>query len=111
MDISSLIGAFGIGSLLTLLLKEYFENKKTLSKRTFEEKCEAYVAYLDVAMRSQTMPEKEAAWTRTAAEARVRLCASPIVIESFNVLLASPSSAYEKTFDALIQAMRKDLWG
>ena len=36
MDIASLIGGLGIGSVLTLFLKEYFDNKKILSKRAFE---------------------------------------------------------------------------
>ena len=111
MDIASLVGGLGIGSVVTLFLKEYFDRRKTLAKRTFEEKREAYVGYLDIAMRSQTMTKKEAMWARVAAMARVRLCANPEVIQRFNVLLASPSSEYEKTFDDLIQAMRKDLWG
>ncbi|MCD7982709.1 MAG: hypothetical protein LUG19_00455 [Desulfovibrio sp.] len=111
MDIASLIGGLGIGSVLTLFLKEYFDNKKTLSKRVFEEKREAYIAYLDVLMKSQLMPEKEATWAKMAAMARVRLSVSPEAVERFNVFLASHPSSYEKTFDELIQAMRKDLWG
>ena len=111
MDIASLVGGLGIGSVLTLFLKEYFDRRKALSKRIFEGKREAYTAYLDIAMKSQALPEDEAVWARTAAMAKVRLCASPEVIQCFNVLLASPPSSYEKTFDDLIQAMRKDLWG
>lgn len=111
MDISSLIGGLGIGSVLTLFLKEYLDRRKTLSRRIFEEKREAYTAYLDIVMKSHIMPEKEAVWAKMAAMARVRLCASPEVIQSFNLLLASAPSSYEKTFDDLIQAMRKDLWG
>jgi hypothetical protein len=67
MDIASLIGGLGIGSVLTLFLKEYFDNRKILSKRAFEEKRAAYVNYLDVTARSQTMPADEALWARTAA--------------------------------------------
>lgn len=55
MDISSVLGGIGVGSLLAVLLKEYFENKKISSRRKFEEKREAYVNYLNVAALSQTM--------------------------------------------------------
>ena len=111
MDISSLVGGLGVGSVLTLFLKEYLERRKILSKRTFEEKKEAYVAYLDVVMKSQIMAEKEAVWARVAALARVRLCASAEVIQYFNAFLGCLPSERENTFEDLIQAMRKDLWG
>ena len=111
MDIASLVGGLGVGSVLTLILKEFFDSRKVRSKRIFEEKRDAYAAYLDIAMKSQAMPEKDAIWARMAAMARVRLCASPEVVQRFNLLLASPPSSYEKTFDDLILAMRKDIWG
>ncbi len=82
MEISSLLGAGILGSIITLFLKEYLELNKIISKRIFEEKREAYAAYLDVVMKSQTMPEKEAIWARMAAMARVRLCASPMSLKA-----------------------------
>ena len=56
MDMASLVGGLGIGSVLTLFVKEHFDNKRILSKRAFEEKRDAYVSYLDIAARSQIMP-------------------------------------------------------
>lgn len=112
MDIMSLVGGLGIGSVATLLLKEYFDNKKIISKRTFEEKREAYVAYLDIATRSQTMPENEATWARTAAMERIKLCGSAEVVRLLYLVSDSPpDSPHRHKFDELIQTMRKDLWG
>ena len=110
MDISSLIGGLGIGSVLTLFLKEYFDNRKTLSKRAFEEKREAYVAYLDIAARSQTMPLKEALWARTAAMERIRLCGSRQVIRLLDAVASTPPDAPRNNVNAMVQAMREDLF-
>lgn len=109
MDIASLIGGLGIGSMLTLFLKEYFDSRKTLSKRAFEEKREAYTNYLDIALRSQTIPEKEAVWARTAAAERIRLCGSLEVIEWLEQVSSLPKGSL-KPVGELVQAMRKDLF-
>lgn len=110
MDIYSLIGGLGLGSILTLLIKEYLNNKKTMSQRAFEEKKEAYIAYLNIALRSQTMPEKQAIWERTAAMERIKLCGNKIVIDFLDNLSKSHPNDYRSNLDKLIQEMRKDLW-
>ena len=110
MDIASLVGGLGIGSVLTLILKEYFESRKILSKRAFEEKREAYTNYLEIASRSQTMPGKEAIWARTAAIERINLCGSPKVIELLTQVSRLPKDSPRKPVDELVQAMRKDLF-
>lgn len=110
MDIASLIGGLGIGSVLTLFLKEYFDSRKTLSKRAFEEKREAYTNYLEIASRSQTMPEKEAIWARTAAIERINLCGSSEVIELLAQVSSLPKDSPRKPVDELVQAMRRDLF-
>jgi hypothetical protein len=110
MDISSLIGGLGIGSVITLFLKEYFNNKKILSQRAFEEKREAYIAYLNTAGRSQTMPAEEALWARTAAMERIHLCGSFKVIQLLDIVGRTPSGAPRDNIHALIQAMRDDLF-
>lgn len=110
MDISSLLGGIGIGSLLTVLLKEYFDNKKTLAKRKFEEKREAYINYLNVAALSQTMPPKEGLWARTAAIERIKLCGSEDVVKLLDIVSNTTPNSSRKPVDELIKAMRKDLF-
>jgi hypothetical protein len=110
MDILSLIGGLGIGSVITLFLKEYFDNRKTISKRAFEEKREAYVNYLDIASRSQTMSSEEGLWARTAAMSRIELCGSLKVIKQLNLLISSKPPVPREVLDELIQAMRDDLF-
>ncbi len=59
MDLSSLIGGLGLGSVATLFLKEYFENRRAISRRAFEEKREAYVNYLkSLLVRKQCLLKK-----------------------------------------------------
>lgn len=110
MDISSLIGGLGIGSLLTLFLKEYFDIKKILSNRVFEEKREAYLNYLDIADRSQTLPAKEAIWARTAAIERIHLCGSHEVVNLLAIVSNTPPDSPRDNINALVQAMRNDLF-
>jgi len=110
VDISSLIGGLGIGSFFTMFLKEYFDNKKTLSNRVFEEKREAYLNYLDIAARSQTMPAKEAVWARTAAIERINLCGSQEVVNLLAIVVDTPPGAPRDNVNALVQAMRNDLF-
>ena len=110
MDISSLIGGLGIGSVLTLFLKEYFDNRKTISKRLFEEKREAYLNYLNTVARTQTMSDVEALWARTLAMKRINLCGSDEVSSLLNVVSKLEPGAGLAPFDELIKAMRKDLF-
>lgn len=110
MDISNLLGGIGIGSLLTVLLKEYFDNKKTLAKRKFEEKREAYTNYLNVAALSQTMLPDEGLWARTAAIARIKLCGSEEVVKLLDIVSNTTPNSSRKPVDELIKAMRKDLF-
>lgn len=110
MDIASLVGGLGIGSVLTLFLKEYFDNKKILSKRAFDEKRDAYVSYLDIAARSQTMPKADAIWARTSAIERIKLCGSDNVVELLSIVINTPPDSPRDSVNELVQAMRKDLF-
>lgn len=110
MDISTLLGGIGIGSLHTVLLKEYFDNKKTLAKRKFEEKQEAYTNYLNVAALSQTMLPDEGLWARTAAIERIKLCGSEDVVKLLDIVSNTIPNSSRKPVDELIKAMRKDLF-
>lgn len=110
MDIASLVGGLGIGSVLTLFLKEYFDNRKILSKRAFEEKRDAYVKYLEIAARSQTMPAAEAIWARTAAIERIKLCGSNEVVNLLSIVSNTPPDSPRDNVNALVQAMREDLF-
>ena len=110
MDLSSLLGGLGLGSLATLFLKEFFENRRAITKRAFEEKREAYVSYLDVASKSQTMREKEAIWARTAAIERIKLCGNNEVVRLLDIVSNLPPCSPRKLIDELVQAMRKDLF-
>lgn len=109
MDISSLIGGLGVGSVLTLVVKEYFENKKILSQRVFEEKRSAYVSYLDVVARTQNDPEGGA--LRKGATERVKLSANQETISRIiEFANAQDSLASSEKLDKLVQAMRDDLF-
>lgn len=110
MDVSSLIGGLGIGSVLTLFLKEYFDQRKILSKRAFDEKRDANVSYLDIAARSQMMPEAEAIWARTSAIERIRLCGSARVVELLNIVSNTSPDSPRDNVNALVKAMREDLF-
>ncbi len=110
MDISSLIGGLGLGSVATLFLKEYFENRRAITKRAFEEKREAYVNYLEIAARSQTMPADEAVWARTPAIERIHLCGNSEVVRLLGIVSNTPPNSPRKPVDELVQAMRKDLF-
>lgn len=85
MDIASLISGLGIGgiiaSTITTIVNFKLENRKISSNRAFEEKRSAYISYLDVISRSQTMPAKEAMWARTSAIERIRICGSAEVVD------------------------------
>ena len=110
MDIASLVGGLGIGSVFTLFLKEYFDKKKVLSQRIFEEKKTAYANYLHIAAHSQTMSEKEALWARTAAQQRIHLCGSQEVIDLLEYIANHPDKTPRDILNRLAQAMRKDLF-
>ena len=110
MDISSLVGGLGIGSVLTLFLKEYFDNKRVVSKRAFEEKREAYINYLNVVARTQPMSDTEALWARTLAMKRINLCGSNEVSLLLDAVSQMEPGSSMAAFDALIQAMRNDLF-
>lgn len=110
MDLVSLIGGLGIGSVVTLLLKEYFENKKTISKRYFEERRDAYINYLNIATKSQTMAREEAIWARTAAIERIRLCGSKEVVRLLNIVSSTPPNSPDTTVEKLVKEMRNDLF-
>mgnify|MGYP000859453189 FL=1 len=113
MEFSSVLGVFGglgVGSVLTLLVKEYIDNKKSVARRMFEEKREAYVSYLDIAARSQTMKPQEAIWARTAAIERIRLCGSLEVIRALDIVSKTPPNSPRDAVDELVRAMRFDLF-
>ncbi|NMC49598.1 MAG: hypothetical protein GYA47_09275 [Desulfovibrio sp.] len=110
MDVSSLIGGLGIGSVFTLFLKEYFEHKKILSQRAFEEKRNAYINYLEAVSSSQTMSKPEAVWLRTAAIERIKLCGNAKVLRLLDIVSSTPPDSPRNTVNELIQAMREDLF-
>ncbi|WP_027188158.1 hypothetical protein [Desulfovibrio cuneatus] len=135
MDITNLLSGLsgiGIGTIATLFLKEYLERKKISSKRLFEEKRDAYVAYLNTVARSQTIPAEEALWARTAAMERIRLCGSQDVIRLLatcksmrsrsglcgsqdvirllDVAASLPPGSPRDAIEAMIQAMRDDIF-
>jgi esterase/lipase len=109
MDITSLISGLGIGGLVTLLLKEYFEKRKITAQREFQEKRDAYVNFLEIVSRSQTMPGPEGNWARTAAIERIKLCGSQKVVTALMNVLEAPSKS-QRDVDALFRAMREDIF-
>lgn len=110
MDISSLLGGLGIGSILTMLVKSYIESKKILSQRYFEERRAAYINYLDIITKSQMMYSVEAMWLRTAATERIKLCGSKEVVRLLNIVSNTPPNSPDNTIEKLIQEMRNDLF-
>lgn len=110
MDIASLVGGLGIGSVLTLFLKEYFDSRKTVSRRLFEEKRAAYVNYLEIRDRTQALSEKEAVWAIAAASERVKLSGSADVLEKLETVINLPPNSPRVAIDELVLAMRNDLF-
>lgn len=110
MDISSLLGGLGIGSVLTILVKSYIERKKILSQRYFEERRAAYINYLEVITKSQTMNSVEAGWLRTAAIERIKLCGSEEVVTLLNIVSSTSQKSPDNIIEKLIQEMRNDLF-
>lgn len=111
MDITSLVGGLGIGSVLSLFLKEYFDNRKTLMSRIFEAKYAAYTNYLEVRDRAQALPEQEATWAITAAQERVKLSGSPEVLKKLEAVSKLPPNSPRTAINELVLSMREDLWG
>jgi hypothetical protein len=112
MDISTFsafLGGFGVGGVITTLVKDYVDNRRMLKQRVFEEKRDAYVNYLNVAATSQTMPGKESLWARTAAIERVRLCGNLEVVRLLEIVSKSPPNSPRNAVDELLKAMRSDL--
>jgi len=110
MDIPSVLGGLGIGSILTMLAKAYIESKKILSQRYFEERRAAYINYLDIITKSQTMYSVEAMWLRTAATERIRLCGSEEVVRLLNIVSSTPPNSPDNTVEKLVKEMRNDLF-
>lgn len=114
MDITSLISGLGIGGIiasgLTIFLNFHLENKKISSGRAFEEKRTAYIAYLDIVSRSQTMASQEALWARTSAIERIKICGSVEVVDLLIRVTNLPPNQPRDWIDELIDAMRKDLF-
>lgn len=109
MDIGTFIGGLGIGGLIGTFLKSYLDNKQMLSKRVFEAKFDAYANYVNIAASSQTMPQKDALWARTAAIERINLCGSLEVVRLLEIVSNTPPSSPRDNINKLIQAMREDL--
>jgi hypothetical protein len=109
MDLTSLVGGLGIGSMVTLFLKEYFDKRRIVAQREFEEKKGAYVNYLDIVARSQAMPAQEGFWARTSATERIKLCGSRDVLRLLKIAHNAPPDSKNEV-DALFEAMRNDLF-
>lgn len=110
MDFGSLIGGLGIGSVATLFLKEYFENKRAISKRCFEERRGAYINYLNTVTKSQLIDAAEGLWARTAAIERINLCGSNNVISLLKIVSNAEPGTVPDTIAELLTAMRNDLF-
>lgn len=61
MEIANwLVGALGLGSLITVIAQALLNQKSEHSKRRFQEKKEAYVGLLDAMYKSEIKPSEQA---------------------------------------------------
>lgn len=101
--ITSLLGGLGIGSLLTVLLKERYENKKLVLK----EKMEAYCGFIDSLQHSVANSSEEARQKVVYWQKRLELIApGPIVALSKTIYDGSNTAI---TRDTIVLLMRDDL--
>ena len=108
--LSALLGGIGFGSLLTTGLQIFHQRKKDREDRTFEEKKQAYLEYIRAIQESQTMQnQKEAAWKRTAAMARIELFGSAEVLKELEIVSQIHNADLTVPLKKLFAAMRNDL--
>ena len=107
----TLIGGLGIGSLLTSIVQWYFQKDAEKKKRTFAEKKEAYVRFLEALHQLALEPtdlnsKKYALW-----ETRLILVGSPGVVRCAQGMKKTDQWTPERTkyLDGLLEEMRKDL--
>ncbi|MGB0920245.1 MAG: hypothetical protein ACPG1C_02875 [Alphaproteobacteria bacterium] len=80
MDFVSLLGAAGIGSVLTVLVQSWLVDKEKRELRSFSERKEAYVGLLQAYHRAAVEGGDEAAKEFAHWQMRCELVAPPSVI-------------------------------
>jgi|GEM_PF-1043018 hypothetical protein len=119
MDVVQIISAAGIGgvvgSLLTTIVQAYYARRSHLDDRSFQEKKEAYIGYLDATYKSDIQRNEEAALYCGHWKNRCEVVASKEVIEALEKIIKTnpidgkvhpdrPQAMHE-----LKEAMKKDL--
>lgn len=119
MDYVQLISAAGIGgiigSLLTTVVQAWLANQQLLSSRSFQEKKEAYVGYLDACTRNEIEGTESSFILTGYWKNRIELVGSPEVIgHCVKIIETNPIKGEmhperPAVMHNLKNAMRKDL--
>jgi hypothetical protein len=115
MSIIQFLSAFGLGALVTAIVQAWLARRAEMSKRTFHEKKESYIGFLDAVHKSDTQNTEEAALYVGHWKARIELVGSPDVIhlcnrfQETNPINNTVHPDRPQVFQDLKNAMRKDL--
>jgi hypothetical protein len=119
MDYIQFISAAGIGGiiggLLTAFVQSWLSNKQRLNDRSFQEKKEAYVGFLEAMHRSEIERSEESALHVGHWQARIELVGSESVIRGcIRITETNPNDTgvhpdRPQAIKELRDAMRKDL--
>ncbi len=120
MDYVQIISAAGIGggiigSLLTVVVQAWLSNKHHLADRSFQEKKEAYVGFLEAMHRSEIERSEESALHVGHWQARIELVGSESLIQGcIRITETNPTDTgvhpdRPKAIKELRHAMKKDL--
>jgi hypothetical protein len=109
MDYSLLIGGLGIGSLLTSALGHILNRGAARRDRLYAEKRETFIGLLDALREASLTPSPAASKTYGLWQARCELFASSDVAKCARDLMDTPPKNRERHYEALIEAMKRDL--
>ncbi|WP_321397684.1 hypothetical protein [Emcibacter sp.] len=108
----SIFGAFGIGSVVTLLIKNHLDQNNALDERLYNEKREAYLGLLTAMHDAAIQPSDAASKAYALQQTKIQLFGSEKVSEAAQGILDTNEGSREERnryFEMLIREMRKDL--
>jgi len=111
MDLISLVTAFGLGSILTILVQAWFARRNKLEDRSFEERKMAYIGLLEAYHRAAVEGTDDAAKNFAYWQLRCELVAPRFVRECVARIVETNENPAEraKAHEALKADLRRDL--
>lgn len=115
MDVIQFITAAGIGGIIVALLQGWIASRTAMSNRSFQERKEAYIGFLEAMHQAEIKRTREASmiagyWQNRCAlvaPEKVRLCIREV--EATNPIDGMPHPQRDGAMERLREAMRRDL--